>query len=391
MKHQKLIASLALATLVSHTCYADIRFNGFASIVAGIDTEDDEFRNSAYDDSIDFKPQTKFALQATADLADGLTAVAQIIARGSNNFDAEFEWAYLSYEINDTHTLRMGKLRLPFYKYSDYLDVGYAYPWISPPKAMYSLQFSTFEGLSLVSNFPVGEWDISSNFSWGNVQDTFFSTTVPTDGKLESFGGFNIQFNREWFSGYIAYLGGDVFIPHAGIEGLVSLVAAIDGEDAASTISLDGDWGDFKAIGFTIDYDNFLINAEISEVEIEESMTLAGQQWYVSFAYRFDNVMPYITYQTTESERRTAEASALSSTPLPAAVHPAQPPLNIFVQGAFDGRKFEYNAITLGIRWDFHESAALKFEYNDYQDIFEGTGPQLDDTGNFSIGIDVVF
>ena len=176
MKYKKFTAVLAMTMLASNICYAEIRFNGFASIVAGKDTKDFNFRNSDYDDSINFKPQTKFALQATADLADGLIAVAQIMARGSDDFDAQFEWAYLSYEINDIHTIRVGKLRLPFYKYSDYLDVGYAYPWITPPKAMYSLLFTTFEGISLVSNFPVGEWDISSNFSWGNVEDTFFST-----------------------------------------------------------------------------------------------------------------------------------------------------------------------------------------------------------------------
>ena len=120
-------------------------------------------------------------------------------------------------------------------------------------------------------------------------------------------------------------------------------------------------------------------------------MTLISEQWYISFAYRFDNLMPYVTYQATETERRTSEASALSSTPVPASVHPAQPPLNVFVQGAFDGRRFEYSAITLGLRWDFHDSAALKFEYNKYQDIYDASDIKLEDTGNFSVGLDLVF
>jgi len=382
---------IIISMIFSPVAISEVRINGFASIVAGQDTDDKGFTNSPYTDDIDFKPESKFALQISADLSQGLSAIAQIIARGSNDFDAEFEWAYLSYELNDAHTIRAGKLRLPFYKYSDYLDVGYAYPWIRPPRAMYSLTFSTYEGLSLLSNFSLSDWDISSNIIYGNVEDTFFETTNPTDGKLKDIYGINIQASKDWFSAYVAYVGTDVYIPTSSIESVAQITESVS-PGSGTKISLDSDYGDFLGLGFTIDYGRWLFNTEWSTISIEESLTLDNEQWYASLAYRFDEIMPYITYQTTESKRKIA---SISDSLLPAQIHPAQPPLNNFLQSILDGQMFEYNAYTIGVKYDFHSSAALKFEYNRYEDIIDigslGSFEAPESSGNFSVAIDLVF
>jgi hypothetical protein len=391
MKSHQLLALIIMSALYSFSTLAEVRINGFASIVAGKDTSSKNFRNSPYNDEISFKPETKFALQVTADLSEGLSATAQIMARGSNDFDAKFEWAYLSYEINDHHTLRGGRLRLPFYKYSDYLDVGYAYPWVRPPRAMYSLLFSSYDGLSLISNYSVFDWDITSNLVYGTVEDTFFSTTSPTEGKLDDLYAINVQFSKDWFSAYVAYLGTDVLVPRADIETVAAITDAV-APGRGTDIRIDSDYGDFLGLCFTIDFENWLFNTEWSTVAIENSLSLDADQWYASLGYRFDNIMPYVSYQETENKRQTV---SISNTPLPAQIHPGQPPLNTFLQGVFDGLKFEYIAYTIGVRYDFHPSAALKVEYNRYEDIIDagslGSISDPESSGNFSVAVDLVF
>lgn len=391
MKQLYVYSILSLSFIFSFYVSSEVRINGFASIVAGQDTDDKGFVNSPYSNEIDFKAESKFALQISADLSQGLSATAQIIARGSNDFNAEFEWAYLSYELNDNHTIRAGKLRLPFYKYSDYLDVGYAYPWIRPPRAMYSLTFSTYEGLSLLSNLSLNDWDIASNIIYGNVEDTFFETTNPTEGQLKDIYGINLQVSKDWFSAYIAYVGTDVFIPTSSIETVAQITEAVSPGNGTQ-ISLDSDYGDFLGLGFTIDYANWLLNTEWSQIAIEESLTLDNEQWYISIAYRFDTLTPYVSYQATESMRKTAD---ISNSLLPVQIHPAQPQLNNFLQSALDGQMFEYNAYTVGVKYDFHASAALKFEYNRYDDIVDigslGSFENPESSGNFSVAIDLVF
>jgi hypothetical protein len=140
---KKLSVAVAIcAALATSYANAEVRINGFASIVGGKSLEDDRGRYG-YDDDISFKNESVFALQISADLQEKLSATAQIVARGNNDFDAEFEWAYLTYEFNDELQLSAGKMRVPFYRYSDFIDVGYAYRWVRPPESVYSIPFST--------------------------------------------------------------------------------------------------------------------------------------------------------------------------------------------------------------------------------------------------------
>ena len=44
-----------------------------------------------YDDNIDFSQQSNFAIQFDADIND-VTATAQLIARGENDYDVDMEW-----------------------------------------------------------------------------------------------------------------------------------------------------------------------------------------------------------------------------------------------------------------------------------------------------------
>ncbi|MDZ7904218.1 MAG: hypothetical protein U5L01_17565 [Rheinheimera sp.] len=109
-----------------------MKFNGFASIKAGMTSAEDE-NLYGYDNSVDYKNESLFALQAQSELGNDLSVTAQLVSRGSDDFSLEFEWAFLTYQINDEWRVNAGRLRTPFYKYSDFRDVGYAYDWLRTP------------------------------------------------------------------------------------------------------------------------------------------------------------------------------------------------------------------------------------------------------------------
>ncbi|MEY8264600.1 MAG: porin, partial [Bermanella sp.] len=136
---------------------AELQFNGFASVVTGIDLEDD----SAGDyggRTVDNLQESRVALQWTADIQKGLRFVGQTVARGNatTGFTLNYDWAYFDFNVGDSAKFKFGRLRIPFYKYSDYLDVGYAYHWITPPKSMYSLDFSNLDGIGYQQNIEAG-------------------------------------------------------------------------------------------------------------------------------------------------------------------------------------------------------------------------------------------
>jgi len=155
----------ALALAVSPAMAAEIRFDGFASFVAGqvLDKDEAEAATSGimrgFDNKLDFQQNSLFALQMRADLQEKLSATAQVTAKGQDDYNAKFNWAYLSYEINNELTAKAGRQRIPYFMYSDFLDVGYAYHWIAPPYHVYNLAgFDSADALSLDYQTDIGDW-----------------------------------------------------------------------------------------------------------------------------------------------------------------------------------------------------------------------------------------
>ena len=113
-----------------------IRFSGFARLVGGyLDEEKATYLD--YDDSISFGEHSLFALQTDVDFSEQFSFTTQLLAHASHRRDSGVEWAYLTYRPTRNWQFKAGKLRTPFFMYSDTLDVGLAYPWIVPPQQVY--------------------------------------------------------------------------------------------------------------------------------------------------------------------------------------------------------------------------------------------------------------
>jgi hypothetical protein len=155
VKNKKLLPICLISSVFcSAPVLAEINITGFASINAGKVLSGSGVPQyvveptfladyplvSTYDEDIDFAPESLIGLQFSADLLDGLSVTAQLVSRGANDFKAKFEWAYVSYELNENWTIQAGRKRLPLFYYSDFFDVGYAYTWIRPPADNYTWQ-----------------------------------------------------------------------------------------------------------------------------------------------------------------------------------------------------------------------------------------------------------
>ena len=124
-----LASSISLASLPTYA--TEIRIDGFASLVYGQTLDKDEgssaFDGRAYGNRADFQTDSLYAVQFRADMTEGMSATAQVIGKGAENFDAKISWAYFTYQLNDSWSVKAGRQRLPYFLYSDFLDVGYAY------------------------------------------------------------------------------------------------------------------------------------------------------------------------------------------------------------------------------------------------------------------------
>ncbi|GAA6172816.1 hypothetical protein NBRC116592_24860 [Colwellia sp. KU-HH00111] len=373
--HKALILSSAIFAANSQ---AEITLNGFASIVGGVTTSSDDTLYG-YDQDIDFSQGSLFAIQASADLGDSLTATVQLLARGENDWDPDFEWAYIAYDASDNLRVLAGRQRVPFYMYSDFLDVSYAYPWITPPEGVYSVAFDTFDGLGAIYSTSMGSFDANFHMIYGgnNSEITVAGETVKPDF-IDSMG-LVATITRDWLTLRTGYLQTEMNIPLQGTQPLIQGWQAAGFDSVANDINVMKDTGSFLEFGFQIDYNNWLVIGEYTELNLDGTILPNQDSFYVLAGYRFDNMLVHVTYGEDDDARdRVTENVPVVDQLLPLLV-----PTN----GLSDSQKNQASYINLGLRWDFHDSAALKFEYMSYSDDLNSNN----DAGLFRTALVAVF
>src|SRR5688572_290231 len=148
---------LLTGLVVPFNVMATPEVSGFISAVGGYAMERPTLGYDA--DNLTFERDSLLGLQISDRLGEKISATGQLLARGSDNYNAEVTWAYLTYEFSSATQFRMGRLRTPLFFYSDFLHVGYAQHWISPPEEVYGLPFDSVNGMDLNYMFSLGRTD----------------------------------------------------------------------------------------------------------------------------------------------------------------------------------------------------------------------------------------
>ncbi|CAH9053807.1 hypothetical protein PSECIP111951_02401 [Pseudoalteromonas holothuriae] len=397
MKKQLIAGALCCA--LNGTAYgADLRINGFASIVAG-SASDDNMAVFGYEDEVSFSNESMFAIQVSSDLGDGLSATAQIVSRGRDDYDAKFEWAYVSYDINDSLRISAGKMRLPLFRYSDFIEVGYAYRWIRPPQSVYNFAFSTPTGLSLLHNTQIGDWDSTAQAVYGRFEGDFIAVTGQDRGKLNDILGFNWTMTRDWLTLRASYVMAETTISldnSAQLTGLANALQQFGIQDEYNKLLINEDDGTFIGVGFAIDYNNFLLDGEYTEIEVDNSLLAEQSQYYISVGYRLNDWTVHLTYESNDDEHPTSRFNQVPETITAAngeqirvstdSTNPNAPLIKDAMNNALRTAHNDTNTVSVGARYDFHPSAALKVEWSRLDNDLSNQ-----DNDVIAVAIDLVF
>lgn len=357
MKNSLAVALAAALSLGATAAHAEVRVSGFGQIVAGT-TLDSGDRLSAreYTDTVDFEEESLFAIQLDADLNERVTATAQILAEGKDDFKPELAWAYANVQLGNGFSTKIGRQRIPFYRYSDFLDVGYAYPWIRPPVAMYNQPWSNADGISLSHSTYVGKWFSQAQFLYGRFEGDANIGRNYFQGELSHLRGlsWDVEYD-EWLSLRAAYLSAKVTITGSPLDQVTNALRAFRQNALADRLDYNDDPGTFKSLGFKVDKADWLVVGEYSELEIEDSVfaNIDRTDWYATVGRRFGTVTPHVTYG-----RQTAGAdlSVLAGIPRTS-------PLFFPVAAAATSQQLDETFKSVGVRWDFDTNVALKADY----------------------------
>lgn len=364
---------LSLGLALSFNTAAEIQFSGFGTLSAGLLTDSNtEVRN--YDETdLDFKTGSFFALQAYADLNDGLSATAQIRARGIDEWDPEFTWAYLSYQVQDDWRVQVGRQRIPMYLYSDYLDVSYAYHWIAPPTEVYQAPFDSIDGISTIHDFYVGDAMINFRLYYGQEDTTRADgATFDIDKVFSAVASVNYG-NWTFRTTYLHF----DWSADLGLAPLVDAWQQTPFGYVGSDLDINDDSVDGYEFGVIYDNQDWLFVAEYLPTQLDNTFVGELKPWMVSVGKRFGSVMLHGTF----GHNKTSPDVDLSAVPRIEALAE----LRATTEVVLAGREQDAPFYTIGARWDFHESAAFKAEYTNSEQA-DGS-----DAGLFQVALVTVF
>jgi len=370
MNKTLLATSLIAAILSSQAQASDINFSGYGSIRGGLLVNDDITpQYFGYDDKVDFKNESLFALQAKATLNDKWNATIVLQARGEEDFDLEARWAYLSYQYSPDTTISVGRFALPYFRNSDTQDVGYSHNYTRLPTSIYlGEEYDIIEGVRIMHTTLVGDGDITFKGSFGS----FSGEVGGNDFELDNILQGSIEYTYEWFSIFAGVLSAEATFSgglddffDAGLESSLGgfgyqvtengMVLNPGGTNVYDMNELYADEENtlYWTTGFTIDYENWLFNAEYATYEIEDAFTEETEAMYISLGYRFDKAVVSFVHEDFKINSDYDQASS------------SDPFVNAFVVGLTDSlfKPDSYDAQGIHLRYDLDQGVALKFEY----------------------------
>lgn len=355
---------LALLTFLTLSVNAEVSVHGFTSVVLGV--ADNDAGLLGYDSDFDFQPDSVAGLQIDYIINNRMDATLQLMSRGDNSWEPELEWAYLTYTLDNSAMIRTGKLRGPVFLYSDYLDVGYAQPFLRPISSMYDLMpFSTYTGIDTLWPVLIGESKITIHPFTG-VADAALESGESL--RLRNLLGANLSWERNnWLvRGIIART--EVTSDDTDSDDLITATIANLLNDKS---------GLFTGIGFRYDSYKWLLVGEYGRIEVDGAYCdIDGA--YLGLGYHIGEFTPYVVAgmsKTQDDEERVGT-------------------------GLDNYLTFERNEYSLGVRWDWMPKVALKADvtllnnFNDTAGVNYGLGNEggdYDSATIFAIGIDTTF
>jgi hypothetical protein len=371
------------------------RVNGFATF--GMAIGDEELPYNGIGDEVNLNRFAKVGVQMTFNLDSQNSVVTQLVSRGNSGWDTKAAWAYFKHDFNNGFSSKIGRIRLPAFALSEFLDVGYAVPWAQMPEETYDQlsPFANMDGVDMAYTTDIGDMSATLGLAYGR------STSAGYD--LKEITAFNASLQADTWNARLAYSVSKVSITDDSIIGALQLFGegATDIDGSFASLGVTYDPGD---IYFTTEYTSLVVDGTLFDIDAA----------YATLGYRFGQWMPLLTYAMAKSQdddTRSFQASAdaitggsiaiLESFGPGSAVAPSSPTYADSVTLYQEGVDQDVTRIGLGLRYDMSPGVAVKVQYdiietNDARGIFADSDFQAatikpDGSNILTISIDTVF
>jgi hypothetical protein len=350
---------------------------------------------------------SNFGVQADYAVNGWLSVTGQGLVRkdAQDDFGAELSWAFAKAKVSDDVSFRIGRMGVPAFMISDYRNVGYANTMLRPPAEMYSqMLFNTVDGA-----------DVTWQHSYGAT--TYTAQLAIGKSKVDLIGGLSLDGRRMTALNLVAEHG-PLTVRFGRVDGKITLNGAASmatllnslnmvaagyhiqqAAQLASDIDVRDKKASFTSLGATLDWNDILVQSEYAKRKTD-SWVNDTTSWYVMGGYRIGQFLPYYSHA-----RLSIDGTVHNGMPAacPAGYPAACTPTLAALSGAVATLPYtgvgqgEQQTDTIGVRWDFYRSLALKVQF-DHVRPTRATGLLIDPQPGFhgpvnvgAVALDFVF
>jgi len=347
--------------LFSHSAFCKqandkLELSGFTRVVLGY-LDDSDASYLGYENNFSLSQQSLIAIQADYQILDNLSLTGQVIGHSGKERDSGVEWLYLTYNPNRFSQIKVGRQRTPFFNYSDVIDVGFSYPWITLPQQVYSsIFFSTFDGILAGYEWNVNGVVINAEAFWGSFNGDVVTSGNEVNANINDLQGAILNLTYDNFNFRTAYHRTDAFIKLDDLTGFRNVLDLSGFTESAESLNPDGEI-EFFQIGASYENLDYFVRTEVTKIKAESRVVPTIDSFFIAAGYNFFPYTSYISYGKTNSRY----GDPVNDIPL--GINDQLNELSfgydfVFSQLAYDTSE----SITIGTRWDWKSNVAIKVE-----------------------------
>lgn len=335
----------------------NFNFSGFSRVVVGtLDDKNASFEG--YDNSISFSQRSLLAIQLEANISEKVSVTTQLLAHSSETRDSGVEWLYLTYRPTKSIRFKAGRMRTPFFTYSDVLDVGFAYPWISPPQQVYNAYlFDYLDGVSASYEYSAADFGIEFEAYIGEFDDTInVGNTSEEKAKATNFSGLSILFKSDKLQIRASTHSGETEFEIPELDQFSSMLRLASFNQTADSLVSKGN-ARLNQLGVTYDELDYFLKAEWIGISSPILIVPNINSYYLTAGY---NLFPF-TFHATYANNSVSYEDML--TEIPYGLSPQVDALAAGYSNIYNSLDDDsVKSLSIGVRWDFNISMALKAE-----------------------------
>ncbi len=356
IKVSLVIVALIITSGFSTAAEPKIEFSGFARAVVG-HLNDDNLVFLGYDEGYSFSEQSLFAFRADASITDKISVIGQALVHSSDVRESGIQWLYLDYRPTQDWSFKLGRQRIPFFTYSDVIDVGFAYPWITPPIQVYAnYLFSEFDGA-------MGRYDFSTKSVSGSLEAYVGQYKGPIvqsgqrlDADIEYVAGLYSKLNYKNFTFSAAYHEGKVKVDIPEFKEFQDLLRMFNFITTANELGINNR-ARFIKLGVSYNSFDYFIESEFSKITSGSAFIPKVNAGYLTLGY---NLYPF-TLHATIAHSDAGYSEPVNEVPL--GLNPILDQVHLGFEAIFMSLPIDsLTSLTIGSRYDWKQNIAFKAE-----------------------------